>query len=86
MYQPCIPYLNHVRLVFGFLWNMTLVTGGAKCVLLKSKLPSVISFAEMLGLCLEGLSMFRVICYCYSSLYHRCIGNNLSVPLTPETK
>ena len=65
---------------------MTLVPGGAKGISLKSKFPSIVACAEIFGLRIEGPGMFNVICVCYMSLYHRCIGNILSVPLRNETK
>ena len=50
-----------MHLLFGFLWNMTLVPGGAKAVLFKSKFPSIVVCAEVFGFHIEGLIMFNVI-------------------------
>ena len=59
---------------------------GAKCVLLKLKLTSIITCAEMLGLRLEGLIMLDVSYAWSSSLSHSCISNILSLPLRSDTK
>ena len=52
---PCAPSV-------GFLWTMTLVTGGAKDLLLNSKFPSIIAHDEIFGLLIEGLIMSNMIC------------------------
>jgi hypothetical protein len=42
--------------------------------------------AESLGLILDVLNMFNVLTACGNNLYHRCIGNDLSVEQSPTIK
>ena len=82
VYPVMVPWEHYI----GFYWTFTLVLGSENYFLLKSKLTSIIAYAEIFGLRLKDLSMFNAVFACSRSLSHRCIGNRLPVPLRPEKK
>ena len=56
------------------------MTGGAKGVLLKSKVPNKKTYAKSLGLSVDDLNKFKVISFCLSNLSHCAIENYGSTP------
>ena len=79
-----VPMLDPFATSVGGFWTIILKLGGAKGVLLKSKLPSIIRYAKIFGLRLEGLIMFNMICSCSIYFFIRCIEGSLSVPHRTE--
>ena len=55
MYYPCLPWNTQLALFPGFALNITLVSGGNKEGLLKSKLSKRYAHVDNLGFILEFL-------------------------------
>ena len=68
------------------MWANTRVPGGVSGVFLKSKRPPICSCAESLGLILDHRTRLRAILACGMVLFHRCMGNLLSVEHQPAIR
>ena len=70
----------------GLSWRTTLVPGGSKGVLLKSKTPSSTVCADSWGCRQEARIMFNVMVACGNKRHHRCMVNCESVLHNPAMK
>ena len=69
MKKPSVPLSSHEPLFMGLSCTKTLHPAGAKGVAIKLKWPWSVVYAEISGLSLDGLSIFRVSSVCCRSRY-----------------
>ena len=86
MYQPLIPCGTKEARCMVVSWTRTQVTGGARGVWFKLKLPKVAAYAERLGWRREDRRIFNVMSHCGNNLSHYWIGKFGSSVVIPAKK